>query len=195
MPVKRTTRNNGGQDAITLLKKDHENVKRLLNQLERANNRDTQRNLFARIDRELQAHTRIEEEIFYPAFKNAAKGESQREQYFEAVEEHHVVDMVLPEMRTSILSKEVFSAKAKVLKDLVEHHIEEEEDQMFPRARKTLGSDRLRDLGARMRTRKDQLSVGMWDQSLEVINPFVRRTFTTGSRRKTGRSASKRRAA
>src|SRR5204863_8168909 len=124
-------RHNGGQDAITLLKKDHAHVKALLTKLERATNRENQRNVFAQIDNDLQIHTKIEEEIFYPAFKNAVHRESDRKLYFEATEDHHVVEMVLPEMRTSGLSKEVFAAKGKVLKELVEQHAKEEETQMF----------------------------------------------------------------
>src|SRR5262249_5699771 len=151
-----------------LLKKDHEKVKGLLKRLQRAKDRDTQRNIFGQIDSDLQIHTRIEEEIFYPAFKNAAKNESQRELYFHAVEAHHIVDMILPEMRTSVLTKEAFVAKARLLTELVENHIDEEEKQMFPKAKKLLGTDRLVTLGAKMQTRKDQLSLGTWDQSLEL---------------------------
>ena len=191
----RNTRRKVGQDAIALLKKDHEKVKGLLNKLARSKDRDTQRNIFAQIDNDLQMHTRIEEEIFYPAFRAAVKDKSQTRLYFEAVEEHHVVDLVLPEMRTSRLSKEIFLAKAKVLKDVVQHHIEEEENEMFPKARKALGSQQLEDLAIRMQRRKNQLSVGMWDQSLEILNPFVSRTLKTSSRQNTGRTASKRRAA
>jgi hemerythrin superfamily protein len=190
----RRRQKNVGQDAIALLKKVHAKVQGLLNKLEKSNDRDKQRNIFAQIDSDLQIHTRIEEEIFYPAFKTAVKT-SESNLYFEAVEEHHVVDMVLPEMRTSRLSKEIFAAKAKVLKDLVEHHIEEEENEMFPKARKALGSRQLADLGARMKRRKDQLMVGMWDQSLEILNPFASRSLKTDRFRNTGRSAVRKRAA
>ena len=194
MPGTRRTQKNVGQDAIALLKKDHEKVKGLLRKLEKSRDRDKQRNIFAQIDNDLQMHTRIEEEIFYPAFKTAVN-RSESNLYFEAVEEHHVVEMVLPEMRTSRLSTEIFAAKAKVLKDLVEHHIEEEESQMFPKARKALGSRQLTDLGVRMQRRKDQLAVGMWDQSLEILNPFASPSLKTATFRNTGRSAVKKRAA
>jgi hemerythrin-like domain-containing protein len=194
MPAKRTAPNNGGQDAVALLKKDHERVRGLLRKLEKARDRNRQRNIFAQVDNDLQIHIRIEEEIFYPAFRNGANGEQKR-LYFEALQEHHVVEMILPGMRTSSLSKEVFAAKVKVLKDLVERHIEQEETQILPKARKAIGVGRLKDLGTRIQARKNQLSFGTWDQSLEVMNPFVRRTLTTPSRRNTGRSASKNRAA
>jgi hemerythrin superfamily protein len=197
MPVKRTARKNhsNSADALTLLKSDHANVKSLLKKLQNATNRDRQRNIFAQIDNELQAHTRIEEEVFYPAFKAAVKGSAEQELYFEAIEEHHVVDLVLPAMRTTSLSKELFSAKAKVLQDVVEHHIEKEEGRMFPKARKAMGAQKLQELGRRMQLRKDQISVGMWDQSLELINPFVSRTFRPASRQKADRTTARKRAA
>jgi hemerythrin-like domain-containing protein len=73
------------------------------------------------------------------------------------VQEHHVVDLVLPEMNDGE-SPEELKAKAKVLKDLVEHHAEEEEKQMFPRARKVMERDELRSLGEMMLRRKDDLA-------------------------------------
>src|SRR5262245_47448912 len=118
---------NNGQDAIALLKQDHKKVKGMLNKLQNAKNGDGRRNLFEQIEHDLKVHTQLEEEIFYPAFKNATRTKEQQKLYFEANEEHHVVDMVLPEMETSNLGADEFAAKAKVLKDLVDHHIEEEE--------------------------------------------------------------------
>src|SRR4051812_46011583 len=100
MPTKkttRTTRKTGGTDAITLLKKDHVKVRGLLKKLEKTENRDTRRNLFEQIDTDLQAHTKVEEEIFYPAFRDAVRTKEQKKMFFEAMAEHHVVDMVLPE--------------------------------------------------------------------------------------------------
>jgi hemerythrin superfamily protein len=197
MPVKRPARKNrkSSPDALTFLRSDHAKVEKLLKKLQNATNRDTQRNIFAQIDSELQAHTRIAEELFYPAFKVATKGRTNQGLYFEAIEEHHVVDLLLPGMRTTTLSKDVFSAKAKVLRDVVEHHIEAEEGAMFPIARKAMGVQKLKDLGRRMQMRKDQISVGMWDQSLELINPFVSRTFKPASRQKTNRTTAKKRVA
>ena len=74
-------------------------------------------------------------EIFYPAYKAAVSKREDTKLYHEALEEHHVVDTVIAEIKSCDSGSEEFSAKAKVLKDLVEHHAEEEEKQMFPRAR------------------------------------------------------------
>jgi hemerythrin-like domain-containing protein len=148
-----------GKDAITLLKEDHKKVKGLLSQLEKTTERGARRRrkLLGQIATEVKVHTTIEEEIFYPAYRDAVKKKDDRELYREALEEHHVVDLVLPELKASNPAGEIFGAKAKVLKELIEHHADEEEEEMFPKARKVLGTARLRDLGGRMETRKRTL--------------------------------------
>jgi hemerythrin superfamily protein len=142
-------------DAIALLKQDHDKVRTLLGQLENATGARRQK-LLGQIETELKIHTTIEEEIFYPAYHEAARKKDDKKLFFEAMEEHHVVDMVLPEMNDGG-SPEELKAKAKVLKDLVEHHAEEEEKQMFPRARKVMERDELRSLGEMMQRRKETL--------------------------------------
>ena len=117
--------------------------------------------LLASIEQELTIHTRIEEEIFYPAFRDAARKKDDGKLYFEALEEHHVVDMVLPEIKSADVESEQFAAKAKVLKDLVEHHAEEEETEMFPRARKLMTHDELLRLGAEMTRLKESMTRGL----------------------------------
>jgi hemerythrin-like domain-containing protein len=143
-------------DAVTLLKQDHEVVRELLGQFETATGARREK-LRGKIEHELKVHTTIEEEIFYPAYREASRKKDDKKLYFEALEEHHVVDMVLPEMNDGD-SPEELKAKAKVLKDLVEHHAEEEEKEMFPRARKVMSKEELRDLGAQMEQRKAELS-------------------------------------
>src|SRR5688500_14992917 len=115
-----------GKDAISLLKEDHKKVKQMLTKLEGGKGSSVSRGLLLQqIESELKVHTQIEEEIFYPAFRDEVRSKSDKKLYFEAVEEHGVVDMFLPELRNAEPgNNEVFSAKAKVLKDLVEHHIE-----------------------------------------------------------------------
>ena len=144
-------------DAIALLKQDHEKVRGLLGQFENATGARRQK-LLTQIEKELKVHTTIEEEIFYPAYREAARKKEDKKLFFEAVEEHHVVDMVMPEMNDGS-SPEELKAKAKVLKDLVEHHAEEEEKEMFPRARKAMEKDELRSLGEMMQRRKEDLNV------------------------------------
>ena len=156
MAVKRS----GKQDAIALLKADHKTVRGLLEQLEKSTERagDRRTRLLSRIETEIKAHTTIEEEIFYPAYRDAVRKKEDRELYQEALEEHHVVDLVLPEIKATDPASEVFGAKAKVLKELIEHHAEEEEKEMFKRARKIMERDQLMELGAQMAVRKRQLA-------------------------------------
>lgn len=159
MPGTSRKRTNGrsGKDAIAVLKQDHKNVRQLLKKLESAEEGDQRLELIKTIETELRVHTQIEEEIFYPAFHEAAQGEKDEHIYYEAVEEHHVVDMVLPEIKETDENSDEFAAKAKVLKDLVEHHAGEEEEQMFPKARKLMGASDLKDLGRKLQERKQQL--------------------------------------
>jgi hemerythrin superfamily protein len=142
-------------DAIKLLKTDHEKVRGLLGQFENATGARREK-LRVQIDRELKVHTQIEEEIFYPAYREAARKKDDQKLYYEALEEHHVVDLVLPEMNDGENNEEL-KAKAKVLKELVEHHADEEESDMFPRAKKLLSKDELRALGQQMQLRKETL--------------------------------------
>jgi hypothetical protein len=146
-------------DAISMLKADHEKVRGLLAQLEKSTERSAAKReeLLAKIALELEIHTTIEEEIFYPAYRDAVKKQEDRKLYQEALEEHHVVDLVMPELEETDAGTEIFSAKAKVLKEVVEHHAEEEEKEMFKRAKKVFDADELRELAERMEARKAEL--------------------------------------
>jgi hemerythrin-like domain-containing protein len=148
------------KDAIGLLKQDHETMRGLLKELERAASKDgaKQEKLLREIESELRVHTKIEEEIFYPAFKAAVSKKEDLKLYYEAVEEHHVVDLVLPEIRKIEPGSPEFAAKVKVLKDLVEHHAEEEEGEMFPRARKAMDKEQLQSLAEQLGRRKSELA-------------------------------------
>ena len=150
---------NSPTDALSILKSDHREVKRLLKKLNDRTFADDSQQLLAEIQSMLKAHTQMEEEIFYPAFKEAVE-ESDQHIYFEAVEEHGLVDAVLPKFDPSDTESPEFEALAKVLQDLVTHHIKEEEDQMFTKARKALGEDGLREVGERMRAFKQQVEAG-----------------------------------
>src|ERR1700694_1280607 len=118
-------------NAITLLKSDHVKVKRLLRELEATTERAVKERerLLGEIERELKIHSQIEEELFYPAFKKAAEDPKAEDLCYEATEEHHVVDMVLPELKSTSAKAPEFGAKAKVLKELVEHTADEEEQE------------------------------------------------------------------
>jgi hemerythrin superfamily protein len=147
---------NTAKDAIALLKEDHAKVRGLLGELEQTSERAATKreHLLATIEQELTIHAKIEEEIFYPAFRAAAEKHDDRDLYYEALEEHHVVDLVLPEIKATPVAAEEFGAKAKVLKDLVEHHAEEEETQMFPRAKKLMDRAELVRLGGELTSAK-----------------------------------------
>jgi hemerythrin-like domain-containing protein len=148
------------KNAIALLKEDHQKVRELLSELEETTERASAKRdeLLATIERELTIHTKIEEEIFYPAFRDAAQKKDDKDLYYEAIEEHHVVELVLPEIKETDTDSEEFGAKAKVLKDLVEHHAEEEETEMFPRARKLMDREELVRLGGELAKAKESMA-------------------------------------
>jgi len=149
-------------DAIALLKKDHETVKSLLSRLENTAERavQTRKKLVQKIEQELQVHTAIEEKIFYPAFK-AAGARDEAILSSEAKEEHRAVDsLVLPDIMQTSPSSIEFTGRVKVLKELLEHHIEEEETDMFPQASKLLGKQKLLELGAEMEALQKTLKQG-----------------------------------
>ena len=150
-------------NAIQLLKDDHKKVKGLLAELEATTARGTKKRsqLLATIAQELRVHTRIEEEIFYPALRAAGEKSEDEKMYFEALEEHRAVgELVLPDLERTAPDSEKFSGRAKVLKELIEHHADEEEEEMFPRARKLLSAAELKTLGERMAARKQELLLG-----------------------------------
>lgn len=155
-------------NAIELLKSDHKKVRELLTELEATSNRATAKRvtLLNKINTEIKVHSTIEEEIFYPAFKNAAKKAEDQKLYFEALEEHRAAgDLVLPDLLGTDVSSDQFGGRAKVLKDLIEHHAKEEEDEMFPRAQEVLSSAELEDLGNRMMTMKVELQHQMSERA------------------------------
>jgi hemerythrin superfamily protein len=140
-------------DAIALLKADHDKVKTLLAKLETTTERGvkTRQELFATLKGELTLHEVVEEEIFYPELKAHPKAE---ETVLEGFEEHHVVDVLMGELEKLPVDDETWGAKALVMKENIEHHIEEEEGEMFRQARQAFDRDELEALGRRMAERK-----------------------------------------
>jgi hemerythrin superfamily protein len=139
----------GNVDALSLLKHDHELVKRILNEGEATTERaeKTRTELFARLKSELEIHERIEEEVLYPALRDHPKS---KEIALEGYEEHHVVDTILAELEMTPVSDETWGAKFKVAKENLEHHIEEEEGEMFTKTRQIFSEQELEEMGARM---------------------------------------------
>jgi hemerythrin-like domain-containing protein len=154
--ARRSRANRSGEesmDALKLLKTDHDKVKRLLADLESTTERGvkTRQELFATIKGELTLHEIIEEEIFYPELKSHPKAE---DIVLEGFEEHHVVDLLMGELEGLDVDDETWGAKATVMKENIEHHIEEEEGEMFTAARQVFDQEELEDLGQRMEARK-----------------------------------------
>ncbi len=140
-------------NAIELLKNDHDKVESIFEKLEPTTERavKTREELFTQLKQELDIHAHIEEKIFYPAIKDAA---ATRAITLEGYEEHHVVKILLGELAAMPVDTEQWTAKLKVLKENVEHHVEEEEDEMFKSARKVLSKEEIEELGARMEAEK-----------------------------------------
>ena len=141
--------------ATDLLKRQHKEVKGLFKKIEKTENARTRRQLLDQIATDLEAHMAIEEEMFYPAVRELGTRKAE-EMVAEAYEEHHVVKLVLAELPQVDPEAERFEAKMTVLSELVQHHVEEEEEEMFTSAQK-LGADELEDLGERMEQRFEEV--------------------------------------
>ena len=143
-------------DALKLLKQDHDEVKKMLSDLESTTERaeKTRTEGLATLKSELEVHEAIEDEIFYPALKEHPKT---KDIALEGYEEHHVVDMVMGELEGVDVTDETWAAKFAVMKENLEHHIEEEEGEMFPKAEQVFDDAELDELGERMQARKEEL--------------------------------------
>ena len=142
-------------NAFTLLKADHKKVAGILEKLDSTTERGvkTREELFTQLKTELDVHTRIEETIFYPALERA---DETRDITLEAFEEHRLVKQLLGELESMDKSEEEWTAKFTVLKENIEHHVEDEEGKMFPKARKVLGEEGADTLGTRMEAAKEK---------------------------------------
>jgi hemerythrin-like domain-containing protein len=142
-------------NALTMLMDDHKKVKGLLADLESTTERGvkTRQELFSKIKQELTVHEIIEEEIFYPALKEHPRA---KEIVLEGIEEHNVVDTIMGELEALPVEDETWGAKAKVMKENIEHHIEEEEGEMFDKARQVFDREELETLGDQMARRKEE---------------------------------------
>ena len=140
------------KDAIALLKADHGTVSELFADYEKTNSSSKKKALVAEICTELSVHAQIEEEIFYPAVKAALKDKLLVP---EATVEHAGIKDLIAQLEGVEPEGEMYDAKVKVLSEYVEHHVKEEQSEMFPKVKAT--SLDLADLGARMATRKADL--------------------------------------
>jgi len=141
-----------GQDAIALLRADHKKVSELYAQYEGTRSPARKKALVATICMELSVHARVEEEIFYPAVKAALKD---KEMIPEAQVEHASLKELIAQVKDREPDGEMFDAKIKVMSEYTKHHVKEEQNEIFPAAKKTR-LDML-DLGARIAARKEEL--------------------------------------
>jgi hemerythrin superfamily protein len=142
-------------NAITLLENDHRTVERLLDELEPTTERavKTRQELFGRLKTELTVHEIIEEEIFYPTLKQHPRA---KEIVLEGYEEHDVVDTLMGELAHLDVEDETWGPKCRVMIENIRHHIEEEEGDMFQKARQVFDRAELEDLGQAMDSRKTE---------------------------------------
>jgi hemerythrin superfamily protein len=138
------------------LKRDHEAVKQLLTRIEKASEEAGQgrERLFEELKAALTAHSRAEERVFYSALKAE---EETKDVALEGVEEHHVVDVLLREIDRLAADSERWKAKFTVLKENVEHHVEEEEQEIFKKARQLLDADKAEALGEKFVKEKSKV--------------------------------------
>ena len=136
-------------DAVKLLEKDHRRFERLMKEGEETTPRarTRRRDILGTLAAEIAAHERKEEKLLYPALK---RHRDARDIVLEGYQEHHVADVLIAELKDLDPSDERWGAKFKVLKESLDHHIEEEEGHMFRTARSVLGRDKLEELGRRM---------------------------------------------
>jgi len=149
-------------DVIELLKKDHETVVELFKAFESAKDakqRQSCEQLAQQICQELTIHSTVEEELFYPAVDAKAEGQNEdaEDKIKEADEEHRLVKQLVAEIEGMTASEDHFEAKMKVLKDVVDHHVEEEEGELMPNAKRLFSRGELEDIGSQAEARKEEL--------------------------------------
>ena len=143
-------------DAIVLLKNDHKEILKAFRDFEKAGENAQKRKgkLVDRIIELLTVHTYIENEVMYPRVRELLP--DLEEDVLESYEEHHVADVLVMELSGMSPDAERFDAKTTVLIESVRHHIEEEEDEWFPKVREGLGRKQLQEIGAEMLEARDR---------------------------------------
>jgi hemerythrin superfamily protein len=145
-------------DAIKLLKEDHKKVKALFEEVEGLGDGASaqRKNLFQKIDEELTLHSKVEETLFYPEFRKRAENSEEREEVLEAYEEHGVIKVMIGELEDLDPNDETYKPKLTVLKELVMHHVKEEEGELFPMAREIFEPEELNQIGDRIVAAKEK---------------------------------------
>jgi len=146
-------------NALELLKQDHQEAFSMMDQLETSDQdaagMQSQMAVFNQLKQALTLHTKMEEQLLYPALQN---NEETGDMISESYEEHQTVDEILSEMSGMAPSNDEFSGKLAELRENVEHHVEEEENEMFPKAERILGQHRLEEMGNQMQQMKQGMS-------------------------------------
>jgi iron-sulfur cluster repair protein YtfE (RIC family) len=142
-------------EAFQILKKDHKKAKSIISELLGTSNaaKAQRRELLAQLKEELKLHEKIEETLLYPSVESK---KATKELALEAYEEHHLIDVLLEEMEDTSVTDEHWKAKLTVLQANLEHHIQEEEDVLFPKAAKELGEENLEEMAAKMKEMKEK---------------------------------------
>lgn len=146
-------------EATNLLKKQHREVEALFKKAVEAKEAAERMNLFKQIDRNLRLHSVLEEEIFYPEIKRRVEKSEERLEVAEAFEEHALVKITIEGLEKLDPSTEQYQAKLVVLRDLVQHHVDEEEDVMFKMAHHVFDKAELEEMGSRLEEAAAQSTV------------------------------------
>jgi hemerythrin superfamily protein len=139
-------------DCLKLLSDEHDEVKKLFRQLDKAEGQKAAQ-LWAEISMKLTLHEELEETHFYPQLR---KDERAKEIVLEAYQEHHVMDVLIEEINALKPDDEEFHPKVTVLQENTEHHIEEEEGELFPKVRKIWDNEKRQEVGRKMEEMKNQ---------------------------------------
>jgi hemerythrin-like domain-containing protein len=144
----------GSTDALTMLKKDHDEVEQLFKSFEKLSDGATKRRqqIVDKVIEALSRHAAIEEQVFYPQVRRTMPDATP--EILEALEEHHIVKWTLSELEDMEPTDERFGAKVIVLIESVRHHVKEEETELFPKVRKALSRTELQELGASLAAAK-----------------------------------------
>lgn len=156
-------------DVFNLLKKDHKEVKQLFKKIEKSSDSAVKlrEKTFNQIAAELEIHTSVEEQIVYPRLKEIKQF---KELIGEAYEEHHVAKQLIKEIQELSADQEQWKSKVSVLKEIIEHHVEEEEKELFPKAQRALGKEESKELGKQVQQEKSRMQDGARSKTKEAIS-------------------------
>lgn len=177
----------GFMEIYELLKKDHAEVKKLLNEIEKSledEKFDEIQELFNTLKVELVAHSKSEEEVFYQPLKAVLKEKQKEELSWEGEQQHHIVSLLLNELSRLELEEEEWKAKIKVLKEILELHIEEEEGEIFAVAKKNFSKEEAEEIAENMEELKEQyketIDSAMAEDMEILLSPLLRKGRKSG---------------